>query len=150
MNDKKRNYYMLITPPVDFQIDLENNLPIAGFPDRNANSVKKFKKGDRIVYYITKKYVFGAISEVTGEYYYDKSQVWSDWYNLWPHRVETKPIYKIDDFNEMIKIKNIWDDLNFIKQKKKWGVYVQGSFKYMDDHDYKIIEKEFKKKGAKV
>ena len=44
LNMGNRNYYMLITTPEDFEIDSENNYKIVGFPMRNCNFIKKFKK----------------------------------------------------------------------------------------------------------
>jgi len=145
-SSKNKNYYLLNTPREDFLIDIKNKFSIAGFPDRYKNSVKKFNPGDRIVYYIKGEYVFGAITEITGEYYYDKSQVWSDWFNLFPVRIETEPVYFLKSFEDMILVKDIWDDLDFIKSKKKWGAYFQGSFRNLSEKDYKIIEKAFKNK----
>lgn len=149
MKKDNKKYYLLSTPPNDFLIDIENNFSIAGFPERNKNSVKKFKKGDRIVYYITKKHLFGAITEVTGEHYYSREQVWSDWFNLFPNRIKTKPIFEFKNFDNMIFIKDIWDDLSFIKEKKKWGAYLQGSFRNLNKKDYQVIENEFKKRRNK-
>jgi predicted RNA-binding protein len=81
-----------------------------------------------------------------GDYYYDKTQIWSDWFNLFPVRIETKPLYFLKEFENMIYVKNIWDDLNFIKSKKKWGAYFQGSFRNLNEEDYKVIEKSFEER----
>jgi predicted RNA-binding protein len=144
MKKENKNYYLLNTPPEDFKIDIKNKFSIAGFPERYKNSVKKFKPGDRIVYYIKGEYVFGAITEITGKYYYDETQIWSDWFNLFPVRIETKPVYFCEKFENMIFVKNIWDNLNFIKSKKKWGAYFQGSFRNLTKEDYKVIENALK------
>lgn len=149
MKNTDRNYYLLNTPAKDFLIDKQNQFSIAGFPDRYKNSVKKFKLGDRIVYYIKGKYGFGAITEVVGEYYYNEKQVWSDWFKTMPVRIKTKPIYYINEFKDMIFVKDIWDNLDFIKSKKKWGAYFQGSFKNLSESDYKIIKKSFENKFEK-
>lgn len=143
------NYYMIITTEQDYQIDVENNFNVVGFPERNRNSVKKFKKGDKIVFYITKKSVFAAVVEVVGEYFYDRKQLWNDEYDLWPHRINCKPLYIIEDTNLMIYIKDIWDNLNFIVNKQKWGSQVQGSFKRLSEHDYNIIKNEIEMRTSK-
>lgn len=146
----KNNYYMIITTANDFAIDLKNNFSIIGFPERNKNSVKKFKKGDKIVFYILKQFLFGGIAEITGDYFEDyKTQIWTDPYDKWPARIKAKPVYKLKDFNKMVYLKDIWDDLSFIKQKHKWGVYFQGSFKNLSQEDYKIIEKAIMERSIK-
>lgn len=139
---RERNYYMIITTEKDYEIDVANNFNIVGFPDRNENSVKKFKKGDKIIFYVTKKSVFASIVEVTGEYFYSREQIWGDEYDLYPHRINCKPIYVLKDVNQRVYIKDIWDNLEFIKNKHKWGVYVQGSYRVMTEHDFKVIETE--------
>lgn len=142
----ENNYYMIITDPKDYSIDIKNNFSFIGFPERNRESIKKFKKGDRIVFYVTKKSSFAAIVEVVGDYYYKNSKVWDDEYDLWPHRIKCKPIYIIESRHMMVYIKEIWDNLSFIKSKEKWGVYVQGSYRNLKKEDYLIIEAEIKKR----
>jgi predicted RNA-binding protein len=144
-----KSYYMIITTKEDYCIDLERNFQVVGFPERNRNSVKKFKKGDRIVFYISKKSVFASVVEVVGEYFYDKKQIWSDEYDLWPHRINCKPVHIIDDFNLMVYIKDIWDNLSFIKTKHKWGSQVQGSFRTLSEYDFTVIETEIAKRCNK-
>ena len=46
----------------------------------------------------------------------------------------------------MIYIKDIWDNLEFIKNKQKWGSQVQGSFRKISEHDYKVILKSIKER----
>lgn len=143
MIKSNEKHYFLITTPKDFEIDLKNKFNIAGFPERYKKSVKNFKSGDKIVYYIKSKYSFGAITEVVGNYYYDRTQIWSDWFNLFPIRIETKPVYFFNEFENMILVKEIWNDLDFLKTKKKWGAYFQGSFRNLNEKDYKVIERTF-------
>lgn len=136
----EKNYYMIITNKRDYNCDIKNNFKFIGFPDRNRNSVKKFNIGDRIVFYVTKVSCFAAVVEVSGEYYYDNSLIWTD-YEIWPHRIPCKVIKFINNDEDMIYIKDIWDDLSFIKNKVKWGSQVQGSFRKLVKSDYEIIEK---------
>jgi predicted RNA-binding protein len=140
----ENNYYMIITSPDDFKIDLKNSLSMVGLPDKHKRSVKNFCVGDKIVFYISKMSLFGGIAEVNSEYFYNRKKIWTDPYDLWPHRVLTKPICFNCDFDKMIYIKDIWDNLDFIKSKDKWGVYVQGSFKKLSKHDFEVIFKKYK------
>ena len=146
---EEKNYYMIITTEKDYRIDVENKFEVVGFSERNKNSVKKFKKGDKIVFYIIKKSVFAAIVEITGEYFCDRKQIWNDEYDLWPHRINCEPINIIDDVNLMVYIKDIWDNLNFIKNKHKWGSQVQGSYRKLSEHDFIVIEDEIAKRCNK-
>ena len=97
--------------------------------------------GDKIIYYVTKHSKFMAITEVVGEYFYSEQSIWDDPYDLWPHRIKTKPIVFIENCEDGVFIKDIWDDLEFIKNKVKWGSQVQGSFRKLSEHDYEVIRK---------
>lgn len=133
---------MIITTPKSYIVDIKNDFSIVGFPDRNRNSVKNFKIGDRIVFYVTKRSVFGTVAEVTSDYFYDTKEIWDEEFDFWPHRVKCKPIYTMTDFTKMVYIKDIWDNLTFIKNKHKWGSQVQGSFRKLSEHDFNVIEAE--------
>ena len=143
------NYYMIITDKYDYECDIKNEFSCAGFPARNEKSAKKMKKGDKIIFYVTKKSVFMAAVEVTGEYFYSQKQIWIDPYDLWCHRVKTTPIVHIENVKDGIYIKDIWDNLDFIKNKGKWGSQVQGSFRRISEHDYNIILEHIEERGKK-
>lgn len=134
------NYYMIVTNDIDYEWDIDNQFSCAGFPARNRNSVKSMNKGDGIVYYVTKHSKFMAISEVTGECFYSKNQIWDDPYDLWPYRIPTKPVLFIECCDNGVYIKDIWDDLEFIKNKVKWGSQVQGSLRKLSEHNFNVIK----------
>lgn len=139
------NYYMIITNEIDYEWDIDNAFKCAGFPKRNANAAKNMKPGDKIVYYVTKVSKFMAVVEVIGDYFYSEEPIWDDPYDLWPHRVKTRPVCYIDDTKDGIFIKDIWDSLEFIKNKVKWGSQVQGSFRVINEHDFYVIFDALKK-----
>ncbi len=141
-----KNYYMIITTKEDYKKDLENNFKFLGFPARNKKSVEKFNIGDKVIFYVTKISSFAATVEIAGESFYSTKQVWTDEYDVWPYRVESQKEYAISEEEKMIYIKDIWDNLEFIKNKQKWGSQVQGSFRKISEHDYKVILKSIKER----
>lgn len=141
------NYYMIITNRDDYKCDIKNGFSCVGFPARNESSARRMEVGDRIIFYVTKKSVFMAAVEVTGDYFYSRERIWSDDLELWSHRVKTRPLAYIKDFGDGVYIKDIWDNLDFIKNKKKWGSQVLGSFRYLTEHDYKEIYKHLESRG---
>lgn len=140
------SYYMIVTNEIDYEWDIDNGFSCAGFPTRNKEALKRMNVGDGIVYYVTKHSKFMAISEVTGDYFYSEDQIWDDPYDLWPHRISTKPVLFIERFDNGVYIKDIWDDLEFIKNKVRWGSQVQGSFRKLTEHDFNVIKKQIQKK----
>lgn len=132
-------YYMIVTSEIDYEWDIENKFQCAGFPMRNKKALQQMNKGDKIIYYVTKVSKFMAAVEVTGEMFYSEKLIWDDPYDLWPNRVPTKPLKYINSFEDGVYIKDIWDDLEFIKNKIKWGSQVQGSFRKLSEHDFNVI-----------
>lgn len=144
--DNKPNYYMIITNLDDYYIDYDNDFQFIGFPKRNKKSVQTMKPGDKVVFYVTKKSVFMASVEIIGKYFFSTTQYWSDEFDVWPHRIKTKPLVAIDYESQGVHIKEIWDNLEFIVNKKKWGSQVMGSFRRITEHDYDIITKSITNK----
>lgn len=142
-------YYMIVTNEIDYGWDIDNQFACAGFPDRNKRALRQMEPGDKIIYYVTKHSKFMAITEVVGEYFYSEQPIWDDLYDLWPHRIHTKPMIFIEKCEEGVFIKDIWDNLEFIKNKTRWGSQVQGSFRKLSENDYHVIyEGIMKKKRA--
>lgn len=133
------NYFLIITNEIDYEWDIDNLFKCAGFPERNKKSAKEMQQGDKIIYYVTKVSKFMAAVEITGKYFYSEEQIWDDPFDLWPHRIPTKPLIYKENIADGIYIKDIWDDLYFIKNKTKWGSQVQGSFRKISEHDYDVI-----------
>jgi len=139
-------YYMIVTNEIDYEWDIDNQFVCAGFPDRNKKSLQQMELGDKIIYYVTKHSKFMAAVEVVGDYFYSEEPIWDDPYDLWPHRIYTKPIIFIDECKDGVYIKDIWNNLEFIKNKTKWGSQVQGSFRKLTEHDFGIIIDAIKSK----
>ena len=49
----------------------------------------------------------------------------------------------------MVFIKDIWDNLEFIKNKNKWGSQGQSSFRRISEHDYNVIFNSIKERCNK-
>ena len=144
------NYYMIITDMADYIKDVKNQFQCAGFGHKNKKSIAKMQPGDMIVYYVTKQSKFCAVVEVTGKSYIDRTPIWSDPVDLWEYRVPTKPIIFNKSYYDGVYIKDIWDNLDLITNKGKWGSQVMGSFRILTENDYKTILKAIKKKQNKL
>lgn len=140
-------YYLIITTCIDYEWDVDNKFACIGFPARNRKSVSAMTKGDKIAFYVTGESKFMATAEVTGGYFYSESRIWDDEFELYPHRIHSKPCFYIQNIEDGIYIKDIWDDLEFITNHHKWGSCVQGSLRKLSQHDFEVIEKNIKRKG---
>ena len=131
--------YMIVTNEIDYEWDIDNQFVYAGFPDRNKKSLQQMELEDKIVYYVTKHSKFMAITEVVGEYFYSEDPIWDDPYDLWAHRIHTKPVVYIDNCDDGVFIKDIWDNLVFIKNKVRWDSQVQGILRKLSENDFNVI-----------
>lgn len=139
-------YYMIITNMADYTRDVKNQFRCAGFGYKNESSIAKMEPGDKIIYYVTKQSKFCAVVEVTGKSYFDRTPIWADPTELWEYRVPTKPIVSAKSYYDGVFIKDIWDNLDLISNKGKWGSQVMGSFRKMTENDYKVILKALTEK----
>lgn len=89
-----------------------------------------------------------AADEIDEEYFYSEKQIWDVPFDLWPHRIHTKPITYIENLENGIFIKDMWDRLEFIKNKVKWGSQVQGSFRRLSEHEYDVIYQKIREQRA--
>ncbi len=138
MNENTK-YFMIITSLEDYLMDVKNEFKFIGLSERHKNSMKKFNLGDKIIFYITKISSFAAVVEVSGEYFYDRKQIWSDPYDVWPNRRVCKSIIYSKNIDDMVFIKAIWDELDMIKKKGKLSGQLQGSFRNITENDYNIV-----------
>lgn len=138
-------YWLVITSPENFKRDREVlGFKYQGFTQRFRKQVQKMQPGDRIVYYIMGLHKFGATVTITGTYFEDNKRIWTDKDEVWPSRCPSKPDIVLED-DELLDAKKLIDDLSFIENKAKWGVYFQGSLRMIPENDFKLIESEIKK-----
>ncbi len=106
--------------------------------------LSKIKKGDRILYYSPNK-VFGkrdnlksftAVGKVVDNNIY-KVKI-DDTFEAWRKDVE------FDKEIKSVKIKPIIEDLSFIENKEKWGVYFRSGVKEISKTDYEVIYNKMK------
>jgi len=138
-------YWLVITSSENFKRDREAlGFKCQGFTHRFRKQVQRMQPGDRVVYYIMGIRKFGATATITGSYFEDYKKIWTDKNEVWPSRCPSKPDLVLED-NELFDAKKLIDDLSFIENKEKWGVYFQGSLRQIPENDFKLIESEIKK-----
>ena len=94
---------------------------IYGVSERHKNAINKVSVGDNALLYITGESVFYGVYEIISEPYTDKKRLFKSTISF-PLRVNLK---KIQTFEEPIPIRPLINDLNFIKNKRRWN----GSFR---------------------
>lgn len=138
-------YWLIVTSPENFKHDREVlGFTTQGVPHRFRKQVQRMNIGDRAVIYIMRVQKFGAATTITGDYYEDKSKLWTDKDESWPSRRKQKPDIVLND-DELIDAKKLIADLTFVENKEYWGAHFQGSIKLIPEEDFKLIESEMRK-----
>lgn len=140
----KPNYWLCTTSELNFNSDAKRNFDVTGFTERNNKIVKKFKPGDRIVYYINGISKIGAIVEVTSEYFRSEEKIWIDEDETWPSRATVKPIIVLEK-EHFLDIRSIKENLTFVPKSSGWGMAFRGSIRSLSEEDYLFIESRMKK-----
>jgi predicted RNA-binding protein len=135
-------YWLIVTNPNNYGI-LRDNLEfrLIGFSNRYRKKAGEIKTGDQIVYYITNIHKFGAIVTVDRRLLdFEKNKIWISQFNHYPLCFQTKPTLVLNG-DELKKVILPVEQLDFIKNKKAWGVYFRLSLREISEHDFKIIKK---------
>lgn len=115
------NYYIYAIHPNNIDKCIKNNL--IAVRKQGLENLKKAKKGDKIIFYSGKKNNgFIGYGVVQGDYFLEKKKIiWDDERTskkiLYPHRLKVKFL----KYGKFIPIKDIINDISFIKNKKNMG-----------------------------
>lgn len=138
-------YWLIVTSSANFKHDRDVlHFKFQGLSHRFRKQVQRMQPGDRVVYYVMGIHKFGATATVTGDYYEDASRLWTDKEETWPSRRPSKSDLMLAD-DELIDAKKLVGDLSFVKNKRNWGIFFQGSIKTIPEDDFKLIESEVKR-----
>jgi len=110
-----------------------------GVPARNERLIKKVKKGDFLVFYVSPKRI-GGIFRVVSEPFFDDSVLFSSEGffedERFPHRVKIEPVIVPKTF---VKFDPLIPRLNFIVNKERWTGYLRRAMLNIPERDYKTI-----------
>lgn len=130
------NYYIIAASKDHVEIGKENGFAQAGHGKKSQ--LEKLNKGDWVIYYSSKDKLkdgkpyqkFTAIGQVT---------------DTEPYQVEVNPDFRpwrrnINFYDSKdTEIKPLLEDLQFIKNTKKWGFYLMSGFVKISEQDFKLI-----------
>jgi len=115
---------------------LENNSWAFSF---NAPNLRYLNEGDRVIIYLAGpgKRFFAADFTIASKPFEGKPEPnGPDWLVMFPIRISAKNI-KI--WTEQLPIGNVKEQLDFIKDKKNYGLYFRQSIKIIEEKDFSFI-----------
>lgn len=135
-------YWICITTEENWEVIRDKK--IWGVAKRHEGTLRKVKRGDRLLIYVKQKVedkkiveprIVGAF-EVESEVFHDSTRIFKSPYNeVYPLRVKIKELKlgKVD-------FKPLIPKLKFIKNKSKWTGHLMGkAMREIPEEDYKLI-----------
>ncbi|MCK9486552.1 MAG: EVE domain-containing protein [Dehalococcoidia bacterium] len=137
--------WITVGTPENFEVLRKRNFDIAAFKSSRKKQSGEMQPGDRIVFYLTQRVLFGGVVEVTGEAFEDRSDIGLDSEGKpdedFPYRIQTRPIVIAPPGNE-IDVRDITDLLDKTRNfgPKKLGMCFRGNLHKISDADLEVIE----------
>ncbi len=134
----------ILTGSLDnFRATRERGFSVIGAKEGRRGMAEQIEPGDRIVFYVTGVQAFGAIVEVTGEMYEDRTKIWpgkpgkADPY---PWRFETRPEAVLEE-SEFVPAEELAGDLEHAKKwpAEHWRLAFQGQLRTVSDADAELL-----------
>lgn len=140
-------FWVLVSSPDNLKATKDNGFSVQGMKSRHRKKAEQMRPGDKLVYYLTGKKMFGATATVTSEYFEAEDMVWTsnnkkangDPEN-YPWRVEVEP--------ELVANEDAWIDAEPVARQmtyaskwpaKHWTLAFQGNVHNVPEEDYRLI-----------
>jgi len=136
-------YWIFSVTPENWQIARKQKI----WAVKRENVAQKVNKGDFIVLYVSGTESFCTVIEILEDWHAAVQPVWMD--EMEENRIKYPYQTKVKIVQEgLANIKKMLQKLSFIKNKQKWGVYVQGTpantRKPISELDYQSIQDAMK------
>ncbi len=134
----------ILTGSLDnFRATREHGFSVIGAKEGRRGMAEQIEPGDRIVFYVTGIQAFGAIVEVTGEMYEDRTKIWPGKpgkADAYPWRFETRPEAVLEE-NEFVPAEELAGDLEHAKKwpAEHWRLAFQGQLRTVSDADAELL-----------
>ena len=143
-----RNYWMVAVRPDYYDACVRDRFAKLGMGRQQRKRVQRMEIGDRILFYVTHRMVFGAAATVSGTSFEDATPVWPspDPGETFAWRVKTKPDVILDEARE-IDARLIAPRMEFVKKwaPEEWPLAFQGLLHLVPKRDFQLIEKEMRR-----
>ena len=97
--------WITVGSPENFDVLRKRKFDVTAFKSSRKKQPGDMKPGDRIVFYLTGKVLFGGVVEVTGEAFEDQSDIGLESEGKpdedFPYRIKTKPVVIAKPGNEI-------------------------------------------------
>jgi hypothetical protein len=143
-----RNYWMVAVPPEYYDVAKDQNFASLGMGRSQRKRVQRMEVGDRVLFYVCQRMVFGATASIASTYFEDETPIWPspDPDEKFAWRVQTKPDCVMDD-QHVIDARFIAPRMEYVKKwaPEQWPLAFQGLLHLIPKKDFALIEDEMRR-----
>jgi predicted RNA-binding protein len=137
---------MIVQTEENFAVTAALGFSTAGTKTRHRRKAERMQVGDRIVYYLSDRYVFPATATVVSTFYEDHRPIWKSHEarpETYPWRVSTRPDYVLEA-PEWLDAYQLAPRLMYVKRwpAELWPLAFQGNIHLLSSQDFRLIEGE--------
>ena len=143
--------WCLTSGPENYAKTAELGWKVQGIKSRRRKTAEQISPGDKVIYYVTGHVAFGAITEVTSEYFEDHELIWTSKPGEdYPWRFEIRPEVVIEDPELWVPAEELYDDLAFVKKwpEQNWKLAFQGNIREWPESDYRVVRAALEEAAA--
>ena len=139
---------MVAVAPEYYDACREQGFTLLGMGRTQRKRVQRMEVGDRVLFYVNQRMVFGATASVMSTYFEDEAAVWPspDPEEKFAWRVRTKPDCVTDD-EHAIDARFIAPRMEYVKKwaPEQWPLAFQGLLHLVPKRDFGLIEHEMRR-----
>jgi hypothetical protein len=141
----KPNYWIVVGSRENFARTGEHGFTVQGLKSRHRKKAERMKPGDKIVYYITGRKVFGGIATIESPYYESHERIWESGdpkkaTEDYPFRVNISSdlVLPVDD---AVSAEPIARQMAYVAKwpAANWTLAFQGNVHEIGESDYRLI-----------
>ena len=140
-----RNYWMVVSPPEDFEVTKEQGFGIFGVRAKYRRRTQRMQPDDRMLFYVTGIRKWAATATIVSGSFEDRTPIWKPnrKSEVYPYRVKLKPAMVL---NEEDYIDALWlaPSLEYVKRwaPEDWPLAFFDTLHLLPQKDFKLIENE--------
>lgn len=155
-NNGEHTFWIVVGSPGNFEKTRELGFTIQGLKSRHRKKAERMKPGDKIVYYITGRKAFAAISTITSPYFESHEPIWKSAdpkkdTEDYPFRVETRLDVALPD-DEFIDAEPIARQMIYASKwpAANWTLAFQGNVHEIPEGDFDLIRSAIDDRASTV
>jgi hypothetical protein len=135
--------WILTGSPENFAATSEHGFALIGLKERRRRQALEMERGDRIVFYLTRRMAFAASVLISGDLFEDRTPVWpgkpgkADPY---PWRLPTEPELVLEEA-DWLPAESLVGELEHIAKwpREHWKLAFQGQLRTISDPDTALL-----------